>query len=634
MRNLTLALILCAGACSRDREGKGNPADAAASVGGGTAVPPDGGGKGGDGATASDGGKPMVGSDGGADAGGDGGGSPPDATIPFETVPCGPECDALGFDCVDKECHAPVGTLLWQQRLDERLWDEPGDIVSDSNGNAVFAFTTEMPTTEKAWRLRVRKVGLHGDLIWEDSIVGAPVTIVRGVAVDSADRVFVVGLIDGKSFLRVLDAEGKVLDHFVYPADDLKTADGIAVDPKGNAWLIGSTGMDEARPFAIRKFDVDRKVLWTRSYHVGGKYFRQFHIDVSSTGNAMVAGRKDGMPTQAWIAVLDPKGDELWSDAFTATGTVEPLDVARGPDDEVWVTGFEYKLPSWLRRYSATSDLLGTPTLPDPPISTRTLAVAPDGRAYVGGTAWMSGAEYRAFLGEVTKSGKIGWQFLDPPDTYPFERAVRAVALTPTGDLLVLGEINFPENHGVWLARFAGPDGGVPNRGADSIDALTKNSFPDHDGSPVFTDDEVPDCDEGGLSHYMLSGEIDGDPVEIDEKFVQSQLNATSFEILSVVDAAVRADVHLDWSDRLVEGTGTPLTGGQFWIPEAHPKGGQFLCITAGDIGALPAVATTQGNGRELKFRVTAGRLGEDCTGAKVVVNMHACIFRTNASLL
>ena len=73
------------------------------------------------------------------------------------------------------------------------------------------------------------------------------------------------------------------------------------------------------------------------------------------------------------------------------------------------------------------------------------------------------------------------------------------------------------------------------------------------------------------------------------------------------------------------------LIGGDTGNTAARSSRGQFLCITEGDIGVLPAVYYRQGDGRPLSFRITGARLGADCSGAELDVALYACLYRTSS---
>jgi hypothetical protein len=148
---------------------------------------------------------------------------------------------------------------------------------------------------------------------------------------------------------------------------------------------------------------------------------------------------------------------------------------------------------------------------------------------------------------------------------------------------------------------------------------------PTHSRDQLFTDSNVPHCD-GGVGNYQLSGQIDGQAIQFGTTLV-SNLDPQGFQILEVVDGAVRTDLALTWSEPLAEDTAIPLTGASILIPQGQPSGGQSLCITQGKFGS-PALGAGAA-GRQLLFRITGARKG-DCAGAEVRIELDGCVFRTN----
>jgi hypothetical protein len=298
--------------------------------------------------------------------------------------------------------------------------------------------------------------------------------------------------------------------------------------------------------------------------------------------------------------------------------------VAEMPDGDILVTRQAEDQRATVRRYSPAGELGDENPVFDDMRRLEALTVATDGRAYVGGTlnTYAEGAT-QAWIRELLPDGSSGWEFFEPKDEAHFHRTVTQLAVTPEGDVWTLGALNFPENAGVWLARFAGGSGGVPVVGVDDPDRLIENSFPDHDDSPVFTDPEIPTCEPGD---YRLTGELDGEPLSM-KLVLATDFEAKYFDVLEVADSAVRSDLHLDWATRILEGSSQPLTGGVILLPQDHPLG-PWLCITAGDIGVFPVVYEPDA-GRVIHFRVTGGRLGADCLGEEVATDLKGCLYRT-----
>ncbi|HKY40417.1 MAG TPA: hypothetical protein VJN18_31000 [Polyangiaceae bacterium] len=560
------------------------------------------------------GGEPVAGAAAGGDAGGQGGTT---VMVPASpALPCGAECDALGYSCVSDACRAPEGAQLWQHRLNERYIDYAGDIASDSAGNAVVGFTTETREPFLGNRLYLRKYDVDGGLIWEHAILEGQYGLFDAIALDPQDRVYVGGRL-GKgvtsAFVQMLDDQGELLHQVDFDTEDLAFIEDLALDPDGNLILVGSNRLRPTRPVIMKKLDPTGSELWSRTYHDGSIHYAGFHVGTTATGQILLATSLATTPISAFIGQYDGEGNELWSDTYATAATTVSSGIAVATGGEVLVSGFVQDQSSWLRRYSAAGQLLTPSVLHDDGRALTALA-ARAGTFFVGGNQWTPGHPLQAWISRTAADGVLGWQLADALDAFSYGRAVEHLAITPQGDVLALGSFTPPTS--VWLARFAGPQGGMPRIDAQSEEHVLTNTYPDHDGSAVFVDPDVPDCDASG--HYRLTGTLGADPIEYSGSST-SNLLATSHEMLT--------SMMLRWEGYVREGATMTLSGGYWVVPAGHPDAGQTLCLSGGDVGILPPTYTPDG-GRELKYRITAASLGADCTGPSVDVDIKGCFYR------
>jgi len=185
------------------------------------------------------------------------------------------------------------------------------------------------------------------------------------------------------------------------------------------------------------------------------------------------------------------------------------------------------------------------------------------------------------------------------------------------------------DSDGAGGAIATGGAGATPSSGGASGAAGTgglgqSGAAAEHDGSPVFTDPEVPDCSAEEPQTFRFSGTIDGTAVSHDE-VISNSLLQTRFAVIRVVDGTWREDLWLGWDEGYVENVEMP-TDGKIWIPESHPDGGQFLCFTTAVSGILPISEPEPA--RDIRFIISGGRLGEDCSGREVDVLIRGCVLR------
>jgi hypothetical protein len=327
------------------------------------------------------------------------------------------------------------------------------------------------------------------------------------------------------------------------------------------------------------------------------------------------------MPAAAFVGAYDPSGAPLWSDTYSAAGKYSAsMGILEWDNGEVLAVGRQDTV-NWLRRYSAAGGLLKSSDVSNDGRSLTSL-VGRAGALYVGGGMDSPGHPLQAWISKVTNDGQpAGWQFADTLDAFVYGRTVEHLAVTPQGDVLALGGFDWHSDYSVWVARFAGPKGGVPRVDVSSLARLTSNSYPDHDDSPIFTDKAVPECD--AQSSYQLAGTLDGAALTY-QGSTTSDFRPTSFEMLT--------SAMLRWKDYVQEGTAMPLTGDHLILPAGQPHAGETLCITGGDVGVLPATYNPN-PGRQLKFRIATGSLGADCQGPSVAVDIKGCFYRFTAYL-
>jgi hypothetical protein len=483
----------------------------------------------------------------------------------------------------------------------------------------------------------VRKVEPHGGLLWERALEfdSQLAPYVSALSIDATGRIFLAGMLhranfitedDDSGFLRVLDDAGKLVAAKDYTQDDVLHASGVAFTPEGDALLVASHLTSNKRHAVVLRLDANLETTW--SYEHPLELWTEPpwpKLAVAKNGDLLLGTLGPGTPLMAWFGRLDAEGAEVWSDTWgiperwmVATG------VAEKPDGDILVTSQAEDLRATVRRYSLAGELLEENPIFDDTRRLHALAVAQDGRAYIGGmlNTYLEGVS-QAWIRELLPDGASGWEFFEPKGENRYYRTVEQLAVNPQGDVWAFGALNFPANAGVWLARFAGASGGVPVLGIDDPDRLVENSYPDHDGSAVFTDREIPTCDPGD---YRLAGDLDGSPLSI-KLVLATDFGPTYFDVLEVADSAVRSDLDLRWATRILEGSSQALTGGVILLPQDHPLG-PWLCITAGDIGVFPVIYEPDA-GRVIHFRVTGGRLDADCTGEEVETDLKGCLYRT-----
>ncbi|HEY3497610.1 MAG TPA: hypothetical protein VGK73_23090, partial [Polyangiaceae bacterium] len=567
---------------------------------------------------ASSGGPPKGGESGSSGSAG-AAGTLSDPPPPLE---CGDACTAAGHDCVENECRAAPGRMLWQARIDDRYVDYPGGVASDSQGNALYAASYQVRLPALGQRLAVHKVTPQGRELWTHTFEGSLGAMVTAIAVDAEDRAYVSTSTLGRAAptLRAIDAGGGLVRETTFDLEALAGISAIAVDSDENVVLAGYTDFMPPRMIVLKKLDRNGDELWSKTLHDGWTYAAGYGLAVTSNGDIALASGTSSDIKAAWIGLLDPDGDPLWERTYGVDGaTVAAFAVVEGAEGELIAGGQVLDGTSFLRRYTAAGDLVSHVDLFGPEREFFGLAAGPEGTIFASGTAYSMDDNLQAWVSQLSPDGGAPWEFFDALDAFPFGRSASEVAVTPAGDVLVEGQIQLsPGSVGIWAARLAGPNGGVPVVGADDVEPLLERPYPDHDGSAIFVDSEIPSCVPSGATNFILTGELDGEPVSAMDTS-SSELDATRY---------AGGGLGFEWETYIVEGSTIELSGGYVIVPEGHPRAGEVICIQAGELGVLPAVIGAVER-REFKFRVTRASYGDDCSGGEATVNLTGCVNRS-----
>lgn len=134
---------------------------------------------------------------------------------------------------------------------------------------------------------------------------------------------------------------------------------------------------------------------------------------------------------------------------------------------------------------------------------------------------------------------------------------------------------------------------------------------------------QAPHC----LDSFQVEGTLDGVAVDdlrttnVNAGLVNIGTPKFDTPISTLVPlASNQIELHLTWTGSLAYGDFAPLTGKSLVAPANHPRAGQQLCITDGEVGFASG-------GREdggFKFHITKLRSGADCS-VDVPVDLRGC---------
>ncbi len=139
---------------------------------------------------------------------------------------------------------------------------------------------------------------------------------------------------------------------------------------------------------------------------------------------------------------------------------------------------------------------------------------------------------------------------------------------------------------------------------------------------------QAPHC-PAMTNALKIQGTLDGSSIEdirstnINAGYVnfgQAYFATPFVELATLADGQV--GLRLEWLNApIAHGETTPASSGFVTAPSNHPRAGEKLCVTSGQIGFV------QGGEEDgaFKFAVTGARTGADCTGSDLAVDLRGC---------
>jgi len=239
-----------------------------------------------------------------------------------------------GWDLLLRK-YDPNGGLIWSQMYNGPAsgQDYAASIVIDGNGDLVVGGKT-------GFDFLIQKYDPDGTLLWNRTYNGAfsGNDFVLDVAVDSFDNVIVVGReqysgLGNRWTIRKYNSGGGFLWMQTYnnPAMRFDTPRGVAVDSADNIIVVGDEEVSiNNYDWLIRTYDSAGNFLWSKSYSGPGPAAGAFDIEMDSLGNFLVCGyeRYSGSGYRWITRKYDSVGNVLWS--RTATSPAKGTEWARG----------------------------------------------------------------------------------------------------------------------------------------------------------------------------------------------------------------------------------------------------------------------------------------------------------------
>lgn len=253
----------------------------------------------------------------------------------------------------------------------------------------------------------VRKYGSGGAVSWTRQFGSPGADSADAAAADSSGRLYVVGSTQGdlpgqtlggsvNAYLRKYRASGEEswTRQFRIGDADHTEAEGVALDPDSNAYVVGLAGGRGSgfRAF-LRKYGPGGVVKWTRTFGRTGADFFANGVTLGPDGLYVVGDIRtttSETPTvEAFARRYDLDGGLIWARRFDVAENTAASGVDVAADASVYVAGSTWETDSFgsdgfVRKFTASGDAVWTRRL-----GTRALDVAvhPDGTLVVVGEA-------------------------------------------------------------------------------------------------------------------------------------------------------------------------------------------------------------------------------------------------------
>jgi len=278
-----------------------------------------------------------------------------------------------GFDDIIISKRNPAGTALWTQQIGGMGTDTVYQAALDSTGNIYIVGETDSATFDGHTRglshdCVILKYDSAGTKLWS-KLINASDDYCRGVHIDGANNVFVVGISSGTIVNGITSHTTGTYSHFVSKIDPAngnptwtvqsdynfnEDGDFIIGDSAGNLYVAGRTEGSLGTPahaggghdVYLVKYNSAGTQLWARM--IGGTGIDQNpKLVMDGSGNVYVLGETSGAIAgetplgglDGFLAKFDSSGSMLWSKQFGTPSADTPGHLTLDSAGDIYISG-------------------------------------------------------------------------------------------------------------------------------------------------------------------------------------------------------------------------------------------------------------------------------------------------------
>ena len=242
----------------------------------------------------------------------------------------------------------PDGTIQWQRVLGEAGRDAGYGVAIDSADN-IYVVGDSKTNYFGVFHFLIAKYNSSGTIQWQRRLFGAADDNARGVAIDSNDNVYVVGKTSsegagsGDILLAKYNSSGTIQWQRILGYSNFDMGNGVAIDSNDNVYVVGRAqqpagGGDN---FLVAKYNSSGTIQWQRS--LGGSQAEIANgVAIDSSDNVYVFGQALNTGAGALdflLAKYNSAGTYQWQRTLGQAGNDEGTSVAIDSSDNVYVLG-------------------------------------------------------------------------------------------------------------------------------------------------------------------------------------------------------------------------------------------------------------------------------------------------------